>query len=65
MVTYFENLTIGLYVLYILNTHVKFRANQMLFIVQSITYFLYIILNYKILIDNIAIDIWSFENLQT
>ena len=37
----------------------------MLFIVQSITYFLYIILNYKILIDNIAIDIWSFENLQT
>ena len=65
MVTYFENLTIGLYVLYILNTHVKFRANQMLFIVQSITYFLYIILNYKILIDNITIDIWSFENLQT
>ena len=57
MVTYFENLTIGLYVLYILNTHVKFRANQMLFIVQSITYFLYIILNYKILIDNITIDI--------
>ena len=57
MVTYFENLTVGLYAFYILNTHVKFRANQMLFIVQSITYFLYIILNYKILIDNIAIDI--------
>ena len=57
MVTYIENLIVGLYILYILNTHVKFRANQMLFIVQSITYFLYIILNYKILIDNIAIDI--------
>ena len=31
IITYFENLTIELYVFYILNTYAKFRANQMLF----------------------------------
>ena len=52
---------VGLCVLYILNTHIKFCTNQILFTVQFKTYFLYIILNYKILIDNIVIDLWSFE----
>ena len=52
---------VGLCILYILNTHIKFCTNQILFTVQFITYFLYIILNYKILIDNIVIDLWSFE----
>jgi len=32
MVTYFENLAVRLHVLYVLNTHVKFGANWMLFI---------------------------------
>ena len=36
MVTYFENLTAGLHVLY---THVKFCVNQMLFIIQFINLF--------------------------
>ena len=36
MVTYFENLTIGLLVLY---THVKFCVNKMLFTIQSINIF--------------------------
>ena len=28
---YFENLTVGLHILYAFNTHVKFYANQILF----------------------------------
>ena len=32
----FENLTSGLYVLYVLNMHVKFRTNKMLFTIRSI-----------------------------
>ena len=68
MTTYFENLTIELHVLYILNTHVKFLVNWMLFTISSINLFLYIILNYKnlkfkYLIDDIAIDILFFANL--
>ena len=47
MTTYFENLTIELYVFYVLKTHVKFHDNRMLFTIWSITYFLRIILNYK------------------
>ena len=31
--TYFENLTVELYVLYFLNTNVKFCVNQILFII--------------------------------
>ena len=39
---------IPLYVLYILNMHIKFRSNQMLFTIRSINlFFLYTILNYK------------------
>ena len=68
MTTFFENLTIELHVLYILNTHVKFLVNWMLFTISSINLFLYIILNYKnlkfkYLIDDIDIDILFFANL--
>ena len=62
MATYFEKLTVKLHVLYVFKTHVKFHANQILFTIQSATYFLCIILDYKNSklkhsIDNIAIDI--------
>ena len=33
---YFENSTVGLYVLYVLNIHANFHTNQMLFTIQSI-----------------------------
>ena len=33
MANYFKNLTIKLHVLYVLNTHIKFCVNQMLFII--------------------------------
>ena len=33
IIKYFENLTIRLHVFYVLNTHVKFRFNLMLFII--------------------------------
>ena len=33
---YFENFTIGLHVLYVLNMHINFHINQMLFIIQFI-----------------------------
>ena len=61
MTTYFEILIVELHILYVFNTHVKFRDNWMLFIIQSINLFLFIILEYKnlkfkYLINNIAID---------
>ena len=33
---YFENFIVGLHILYVLNMHVKFHTNQMLFIIRSI-----------------------------
>ena len=39
MITYFENLTIGLYVFYIFIMHVKFYVNQMLFTIRFINLF--------------------------
>ena len=62
MTKYFENLTFGLYVLYVLNTHVKFHANQMLFTIQFINLFFvynFILkkLKFKHLIDNITTDL--------
>ena len=39
MTTYFENLTIGLLVLYILNTNIIFHANWMLSTIRSINLF--------------------------
>ena len=65
MTTYFENLTIELYILYVFKTHVKFYANRlMLFNIRSINLFLCLILynknsKFKHLIDNIAISFWS------
>ena len=45
--SYFENLTVKLHGLYVLNVYTYFYNNQMLFIIQSITSSLCIILNYK------------------
>ena len=39
MTTYFENLTIGLHVLYILNTNIIFHTNRMLSTIRSINLF--------------------------
>ena len=48
MTIYFENITFKLHVLYILNTHVKFRTNQMLFTIRSINLiFIYNLKPYK------------------
>ena len=39
---YFENFTVGLHILYVLNMHASFHTNQMLFTIQSInSYFMY------------------------
>ena len=43
----FENLTVKFYVFYVLNMHIKFRSNRMLFTIKSINLFLYIILDHK------------------
>ena len=46
--SYFGNLVIGLYVLYVFDMHANFYNNRMLFTISSInTFFLCIILNYK------------------
>ena len=42
-VIYFENLIVGLYVLYILNSRVKFRSNQILFTIRSIKFFFFLV----------------------
>ena len=67
MVSYFLNLTIELHVLYVLNTHIKFYVNWMLFTIRSINLFLGIILYYKNLkfkhlVDNIVIDLRFSRN---
>jgi len=36
MTTYFENVTIGLHVLYVFKMYVKFHSNQILFTLRSI-----------------------------
>ena len=59
--SYFENLTIGLHILYVFNMHANFYTNQMLFTIQSINlYFMQYCklqkLEFKQLIDDIAID---------
>ena len=61
MVTYFENLTIRLYIFYVFNAHVKFWVNWVLFTIQFINLFFMPNfrqqpLNLKHLIDNITID---------
>jgi len=59
MITYFE---IELHILYVLNIHIKFLVNQILFTIQFINIF--VIHNFRIqnflfkhLIDNIIIDL--------
>ena len=64
---YFENLIIGLHVLYIFNTNAKFCFNQMLFTIQFINSYLCIILKYKHLkfkrlIVEIVTDLWPSWN---
>ena len=39
MVTYFNNLTVELHVFYVLNTHIKFYINWILFTIQLINLF--------------------------
>ena len=41
----FENLTVEFHVPYVLNMHIKFRSNRILF--DQLIYFLYTILDYK------------------
>ena len=41
MTIYFEKLTVELYFFYVLNTHIKFRVNQMLFTIRFINLFFY------------------------
>ena len=60
----FENRTVRFYVIYVLNMHIKFGWNQILFAIRSINLFLCIVLDHKMLkfkhlIDNLAIDLWS------
>ena len=63
IVIYFENLTIKLYVFYVLNTYIKFYVNWILFIIRFINlFFMHKNLKFKYLIDNIIIDFYSFRN---
>ena len=39
--TIIENLTVGLHVLYVLNTHIKFLSIWMLSTIQSINFFMH------------------------
>ena len=59
--SYFENLTVGLHVLYIFNMHAKFYTNQMLFTIRFINsylmqYFKLQKLEFKQLINDMTID---------
>ena len=70
--SYFENLTVGLHVLYVFNMHANFYANKMLFTIQFInSYFIQYCklqkLEFKQLIDDMAIDLWllwNFANME-
>ena len=57
----FENLTVVLHILYILNTHVKFHSNLVLFTIRSINLFFmhnFLPQKFKHVIDNITINLW-------
>ena len=59
--SYFENLTVELYVLYVLNIHANFYLNWMLFVIQSVNsflmhYFKLQKLKFKQLIDDMTIN---------
>ena len=72
MVIYFENLTVELYVFYVLKTRVKFYVSQILFIIWSVNLNFYVILEYKNskfkdLIDDKTIDFlfsWNFASIE-
>ena len=51
MIAYCENLTVKLHVIYILNTHVKFCVNWILFTIWSIS--VYFMHNFKLKKDAI------------
>ena len=60
--SYFRNLTVELYVLYVLNMYVNFYTNRTLFIILSINssfmhYFKLQKVEFKQLIDDITIDL--------
>ena len=62
--TYFKNPIVELYILYALNTHVKFSVNQISFTILSINlYFMqnfkYKNLQFKQFIDDIAIQLFD------
>ena len=59
---YFENFTVRLHILYILNMHANFHINQMLFTIRSInSYFMHYFKLQKLkfiqLIDHMTIDL--------
>ena len=59
---YFENSTVGLYDLYVLNIHANFHTNRMLFTIRFINssfmhYFKLQKLEFIQLIDNMTIDL--------
>ena len=61
--SYFRNLTVELYFLYVLNICVNFYTNQTLFIILSINssfmhYFKLQKVEFKQLIDDITINLW-------
>ena len=60
--SYFENLTVKLHVLYVLNIHANFHVNWMLYTIQSInSYFMHYFklqkLEFKQLIDEMTINL--------
>ena len=65
--SYFENLTVGLHGLYVVNIYANFHANHMYFTVWSINssfmhYFKLLKLESRQLINNIAVNLWSLWN---
>ena len=61
---YFENSTVGLHILFVLNMHANFHTYWILFIIRSINssfmhYFKLQKLGFIQLIDDMTIDLWS------
>ena len=56
----FENLTVEFYVPYVLNMHIKFRSNRILFTIWSIN--LFFIYNFRLQKLEIITFIWWYSN---
>ena len=56
----FENLTVKFYVPYVLNMHIEFRSNRMLFTIWSIN--LFFIHNFRLQKLKILIFVWWYSN---